>query len=59
MPLPWEGLPPPAQVAQDPIQTGLECLQGWDTPKLFPKLAFSKLIEIFGYSVITLLETHT
>ena len=30
-PLPWAGLPPPAQAAQGPIQPGLERLQGWGT----------------------------
>jgi len=25
-----QGWPPPSQAAQDPIQPGLECLQGWD-----------------------------
>jgi len=30
-PVPWAGLPPPAQAARGPIQPGLECLQGWGT----------------------------
>ena len=32
-PLPWAGLPPPAQAARGPIQPGLECLQNvdWET----------------------------
>ena len=29
-----QGCPPPAQVAQGPIQPGLECLQGWGTHSL-------------------------
>jgi len=32
--LPWAGCQPTDQTAQDPIQSGLECLQGWGTHSL-------------------------